>query len=94
MRAIAGRRRGCRCARTFGHIQWLGSRDHLYGYYLRGRDVVNIVTQEDTDQWVEEGWSVPGDPDEMRLSFPKPRPRLQSLLGAVTQCSKWGLSGD
>jgi len=74
-----------------GHIQWLGSRRHFYGYYLRGRDVVNIVTQEDTDQWVEEGWSIPGDPDEMRLSFPNPEPRLEALLSAVTQCSKWGL---
>ncbi|MGC1353102.1 MAG: FAD-dependent monooxygenase [Xanthobacteraceae bacterium] len=74
-----------------GHIQWLGSRRHFYAYYLRGRDVVNIVTQEDTEQWVEEGWSIPGDPDEMRASFPKPEPRLQALLSAVTQCSKWGL---
>ena len=30
-----------------GHIQWLGSRRHFYAYYLRGRDVVNIVTQEE-----------------------------------------------
>lgn len=74
-----------------GHIQWLGSRRHFYAYYLRGRDVVNIVTQEDTEQWVEEGWSIPGDPDEMRASFPNPEPRLQALLSAVTQCSKWGL---
>jgi salicylate hydroxylase len=74
-----------------GHIQWLGSRRHFYAYYLRGRDVVNIVTQEDTEQWVEEGWSIPGDPDEMRASFPNPEPRLQALLSAVTRCSKWGL---
>jgi salicylate hydroxylase len=74
-----------------GHIEWLGSGRHFYGYYLRGRDVVNIVTQEDTDQWVEEGWSIPGDSDEMRESFPNPEPRLGALLSAVTQCSKWGL---
>jgi salicylate hydroxylase len=74
-----------------GHIQWLGSGRHFYAYYLRGRDVVNIVTQQDTDQWVEEGWSIAGDPAAMRASFPNPEPRLQTLLGAVTQCSKWGL---
>ncbi len=74
-----------------GHIQWLGSGRHFFAYYLRGRDVVNIVTQEDTDQWVEEGWSIPGDPDEMRESFPNPEPRLATVLNAVTQCSKWGL---
>ena len=52
---------------------------------------MNIVTQEDTDKWVEEGWSTRGDPDEMRLSFPNPEPRLAKLLSLVTECSKWGL---
>ena len=52
---------------------------------------MNIVTQEDTDKWVEEGWSTRGDPDEMRLSFPNPEPRLEKLLSLVTECSKWGL---
>ncbi len=73
------------------HIQWLGPGCHLLAYYLRGTDVVNIVTQEDTDKWVEEGWSIPGDPDEMRLSFPNPEPRLAGLLSRVTKCTKWGL---
>ena len=74
-----------------GHVQWIGPGCHLLAYYIRGRKLVNIVTQEDTDKWVEEGWSIRGDPDEMRLSFPNPEPRLEQLLGLVTECSKWGL---
>jgi salicylate hydroxylase len=74
-----------------GHIQWVGPGCHLLAYYIRGDKLVNVVTQEDTDKWVEEGWSTRGDPDEMRLSFPNPEPRLEKLLGIVTQCSKWGL---
>jgi salicylate hydroxylase len=74
-----------------GHIQWIGPGCHLLAYYIRGRKLVNIVTQEDTDKWVEEGWSTRGDPDEMRLSFPNPEPRLAKLLSVVTECSKWGL---
>jgi salicylate hydroxylase len=74
-----------------GHIQWVGPGCHLLAYYIRGRKLVNIVTQEDTDKWVEEGWSTRGDPDEMRLSFPNPEPRLGKLLSLVTECSKWGL---
>jgi salicylate hydroxylase len=74
-----------------GHIQWVGPGCHLLAYYIRGRKLVNIVTQEDTDKWVEEGWSTRGDPDEMRLSFPNPEPRLETLLSVVTTCSKWGL---
>jgi salicylate hydroxylase len=74
-----------------GHVQWLGSGRHFFAYYLRGREVVNLVTQQDTEQWVEEGWSIPGDVEEMRASFPNPEPRLKVLLDAVTRCSKWGL---
>jgi salicylate hydroxylase len=74
-----------------GHIQWVGPGCHLLAYYIRNKKLVNIVTQEDTDKWVEEGWSTRGDPDEMRLSFPNPEPRLKKLLSIVTECSKWGL---
>jgi len=74
-----------------GHVQWLGSGRHFFAYYLRGSDVVNIVTQQDTEQWVEEGWSIPGDVAEMRASFPNPEPRFAALLDAMTDCSKWGL---
>jgi salicylate hydroxylase len=74
-----------------GHIQWVGPGCHLLAYYIRGQKLVNIVTQEDTDKWVAEGWSTRGDPDEMRLSFPNPEPRLEKLLSIVTECSKWGL---
>jgi len=74
-----------------GRIQWVGPGCHLLAYFIRGKKLVNIVTQEDTDKWVEEGWSTRGDPDEMRLSFPNPEPRLKQLLSLVTECSKWGL---
>jgi salicylate hydroxylase len=60
-----------------GHIQWVGPGCHLLAYCIRGEKLVNIVTQEDTDKWVEEGWSTRGDPDEMRLSFPNREPRLE-----------------
>ena len=56
----------------YGHTQWVGPGCHFIGYYIRGGKLVNIVTQQDTDQWVEEGWSIRGDPDEMRRSFPIP----------------------
>lgn len=74
-----------------GHIQWVGPGRHLIAYYIRNKKLVNIVTQQDTDKWVEEGWSTRGDPDEMRASFPNPEPRLGKLLSLVTECSKWGL---
>jgi len=74
-----------------GHTQWVGPGCHFIDYYIRRGRQVNIVTQEDTDKWVEEGWSTRGDPDEMRLSFPNPEPRLAKLMSLVTEVSKWGL---
>jgi salicylate hydroxylase len=74
-----------------GHVQWVGPGRHFIAYYIRAKKLVNIVTQEDTDKWVEEGWSIRGDPDEMRASFPNSEPRLAKLLSIVTECSKWGL---
>ncbi len=74
-----------------GHVQWVGPGCHFIAYYIRGREMVNIVTQEDTDKWVAEGWSTQGDVDEMRRSFPNPEPRLAKILSIVTECSKWGL---
>ncbi len=74
-----------------GHVQWVGPGCHFIAYYIRGRELVNIVTQEDTDKWVAEGWSTRGDVDEMRRSFPDPEPRLANILSIVTECSKWGL---
>jgi salicylate hydroxylase len=74
-----------------GHTQWVGPGCHFIAYYIRRGKLVNIVTQQDTDKWIEEGWATRGDPDEMRASFPNPEPRLAKLLGLVTACSKWGL---
>lgn len=74
-----------------GHTQWVGPGCHFLAYHIRRGKHVNIVTQQDTDKWVEEGWSTRGDPDEMRASFPNPEPRLAKLLSLVTECSKWGL---
>ena len=74
-----------------GHTQWVGPGCHFIAYYIRQGKLINIVTQEDTDKWVEEGWSTRGDPDEMRRSFPNPEPRFAKLLSLITECSKWGL---
>jgi salicylate hydroxylase len=74
-----------------GHTEWVGPGAHFRAYYIRQKSLVNIVTQQDTGDWVEESWSMRGDPGEMRASFPDPEPRLKKLLSLVTECMKWGL---
>ncbi len=79
------------CLEPTGWTQWVGPGCHFMAYYMRGRQLLNVVTQQDTDTWVAESWSTRGDVDEMRASFPDPEPRLKTLLGLITECSKWGL---
>ena len=79
------------CLEPNGRIQWMGSGRHFIAYYIRHKELVNIVTQQDTEEWVEESWSRAGDPDEMRASFPNPEQRLATLMNLITDCSKWGL---
>ena len=79
------------CLEPSGWTQWVGPGCHFMAYYMRGKELVTVVTQEDTDKWVAESWSTRGDPDEMRQSFPNPEPRLEKLMSLITECSKWGL---
>ena len=74
-----------------GHIEWVGPGAHIRAYYIRKNTMINIVTQQDTGDWVEETWNGKGNPDDMRASFPNPEPRLKRLLDLVTDCMKWGL---
>ena len=54
--------------------------------------LVNIVTQEDTDKWVEEGWSTARrSRRDAAAAFPIPSRGSKKLLSIVTECSKWGL---
>ena len=70
---------------------WAGPGRHLVTYYLRGGELVNFVAVEERGEWTAEGWSAPGDPDELRAGFAGWHPRVTGLLAHVEQCFLWGL---
>ncbi|MGD8310780.1 MAG: FAD-dependent monooxygenase, partial [Chromatiales bacterium] len=70
---------------------WAGPRRHLVTYRLRGGDLVNFVAVEDRDDWTAEGWSEPGDPDELRRGFAGWRSEVTRLLDRVDSTFLWGL---
>lgn len=74
-----------------GHIRWVGEGRQFYAYYLRNKEIVSIVTQQEWDDWVDEGWATRANPDEMRAAFPNPEPRLEKLLSLVKDVVKWGV---
>lgn len=70
---------------------WVGRGSHVMT--VRGRELVNLTTQLDSDEWVGEGWSIPGDPEELRAAFPDLAPELRLLLDNVDFTLKRGLFG-
>ena len=63
---------------------------HVVTYPLAG-GLRNIVAVEARRAWVEEGWSLPGDPEELRRRFAGVSPRLGAMLEAVREVHVWGL---
>lgn len=70
---------------------WMGPGRHLVAYKLRGGALTNLVAVEDRDEWVDESWSMPGDPAQMRRAFDGFGPRPGALLSAVKNCFRWGI---
>ncbi|MEM6621425.1 MAG: FAD-dependent monooxygenase [Pseudomonadota bacterium] len=70
---------------------WAGDARHLVTYYLRGGDLINFIAVQEQDDWVEESWSVPGDPDGLRAAFSHWDPKVRALLDQVDTCYLWGL---
>lgn len=70
---------------------WMGQGRHVVAYPVRRGELVNVVAVLERPEWAEEGWSVPGDPDELRAAFAGWAEPVPALLAGVTQCFLWGL---
>lgn len=69
----------------------LGPGKHVVLYRLREGALINVVAVEERETWVEEGWSIPGDPDELRRRFAGWNPVVERVLSAVESTYQWGL---
>lgn len=70
---------------------WAGAGRHLVSYYIRAGKLINLVAVLEREAWTGEGWSEPGDPDEMRAAFAGWHPAIRTVLGEVEDCFLWGL---
>ena len=64
---------------------------HIVTYPLRNGGLINIVAVEERQDWAMEGWSLPGDPNEMRRAFHGFCPSMAALLDRVEKVDIWGL---
>jgi salicylate hydroxylase len=74
-----------------GATVWVGQGRHLVAYPVRGGELVNVVAVLERTDWAEEGWSVPGDPAELRAAFAGWASPVPVLLDAIADCFLWGL---
>ncbi|MGR3490827.1 MAG: FAD-dependent monooxygenase [Shimia sp.] len=73
-----------------GASVYMGPGRHVVMYPLPG-DLLNIVAIEEREDWREEGWSLPGDPDALRSRFADFGGPVRAALAQVTECSRWAL---
>jgi salicylate hydroxylase len=69
---------------------WLGPNGHVVHYPVSGGEQVNVVAIIDED-WLEEGWNAPGDPDQLNQLFRGWGPDLQALISAADGWKRWAL---
>jgi salicylate hydroxylase len=77
-----------------GARAWMGPDHYCVSYFLRGRELINVVLRGKSDEWAEESWTAQDDPDAVRAKFaPLACDRLQALTAQIKTCNKFGLFG-
>ena len=69
----------------------MGPGKHIVTYPLRGGTLWNFVAVEERKNWVAEGWTEPGDVQELRAAFRGWSAPVTTLLDAVDETFLWGL---
>ena len=70
---------------------FMGPGRHLVCYPLRGGTLVNLVAVEERAGWVDEGWDINDDPDNLRAAFAGFGGTARALLERVETVGLWGL---
>lgn len=69
---------------------FMGPGRHLVSYPL-GRGLRNIVAVLERPDWQDEGWSIPGDPADLRAAFARFGGPVPGWLQQVSETGQWGL---
>jgi salicylate hydroxylase len=72
----------------------MGPDHYCVSYFLRGRELINVVLRGKSGEWAEESWTAQDDPDTVRAKFaPLACDRLQTLISHIHTTNKFGLFG-
>jgi salicylate hydroxylase len=70
---------------------WLGERKHFLVFPLRAGKLINFVGFVPANKAIEESWSEPGDPDQLRADFAGWDTQVEKLLRHVRTTFLWAL---
>lgn len=70
---------------------WMGPRAHFVSYFIRRGASANFVAVVERKDWTAEGWSAPGDLDDLRARFAGWHPAVRAMLDAADETFEWGL---
>ncbi|MBV1796554.1 FAD-dependent oxidoreductase [Siccirubricoccus sp. G192] len=70
---------------------WLGKGKHFLVFPVRAGRLFNYVGFVPTDKEMQESWSAPGDPDQLRAEFAGWDERIGGLLREVRHTFRWAL---
>ena len=73
-------------------VVWTGRERHFVHYYISGGRAVNFIGVVEQD-WRHEGWTMPGDPDQLQQEFSHWPDEVRHLCAAVRQPFRWALYG-
>jgi salicylate hydroxylase len=69
---------------------WMGPDAHLVHYPVCGGHEINVVAIIE-DDWREEGWSAPGNPDILASRFRTWNKKARDLIDAAEHWNRWAL---
>ena len=69
---------------------WMGPNAHLVHYPVCGGHEINVVAIIE-DDWREEGWSAPGNPDVLASRFRSWNSKARDLIAAAEKWNRWAL---
>jgi salicylate hydroxylase len=72
------------------HIH-MGPGRHLVSYPLRQGRLINLVAVQERRNWVQEGWNLRDDPNNLRAAFADFGADVQAMLDQVNEVYLWGL---
>ena len=76
------------------HVAWVGPGRHFVMYWLRRRELMNIVAVVEGEMDIEESWTVRADWREFKADFAGWHPDIQTAIDATDRenCYRWALN--